>query len=243
MRTPERQPADPAVQAAVDALLAARWECADLLSRKPAVHAIELVSGRAAELASSPIGRDQMLSAALDAAAADLGAGRPPLPDGTGFFFRGRAPCPTARLVIREQVFRHPGVPGRAADEAAAELERRCRLECRSERELSARLWSEASLQRSLWDDPRLPAQTHTRLIMLCAVPKLARRAADLDPSHARVARRRDSARGRRARSLVVLPPRGRRTAGSWPLRWPVLGWLAASIALAGAASWALIDP
>jgi len=243
MRRRELQWADPAAGAAIDALLAARWACADLLSRKPAAVAIELVRGRAAELASSPIARDQMLSAALEAAAADLDAGREPLPDGTAFFFRDPGPCPTARLMVREQVFRHAGVPGCAASQAVAELERRCRRECASGRELSGRLGWEADLHRRLWDDPRLPAHTHTRLIMLCAVPKLAARAAELDPSHARAVRRSRSARGRRARSLVVAAPRLR--AGVRPAawrRWPIVGWFAASLALAGAAGWALID-
>ena len=43
--------ADPVALAAIDALLAARWACAEHLSRKPAALAIELLRGHAAELA------------------------------------------------------------------------------------------------------------------------------------------------------------------------------------------------
>jgi hypothetical protein len=63
------------------AVAEARWEAADLLSRRPAL-AADLLRGHAAELATSPVARDQLLGLALERAAADLDAGRAPLADG-----------------------------------------------------------------------------------------------------------------------------------------------------------------
>lgn len=62
------------------AVAEARWEAADLLSRRPAL-AADLLRGHAAELAASPARSDQLLSLALERAAADLDAGRAPLAD------------------------------------------------------------------------------------------------------------------------------------------------------------------
>ena len=62
------------------AVAEARWEAADLLSRRPAL-AADLLLGHAAELAASPVRSDQLLSLALERAAADLDAGRAPLAD------------------------------------------------------------------------------------------------------------------------------------------------------------------
>jgi hypothetical protein len=62
------------------AVAEARWEAADLLSRRPAL-AADLLRGHAAELAASPTARDQLLGLALERAAADLDAGRAPLAD------------------------------------------------------------------------------------------------------------------------------------------------------------------
>jgi len=238
---------DVVATAAIDALMAARWQCADLLSRRPATSVRELLQGRAAELASSPIARDQVLSRALDAAAADLEAGRPALEGGAAFLFREQPPCVTAREVVREQVFRHGGVPARASDDAAAELERRVRAECPADHELSQRLAREAHLQEVLWDDPRLPAETHTRLIMLCAVPKVVARALALDPSHARFARHENAPGKRRKRALALIPVAGtgraRPGAPRARPRWLVIGWLwALGLMATGAGGWLLLD-
>lgn len=208
MKTPDGRPVDLVAPAAVDALMAARWQCADLLARKSPDAARELLLGRAAELASSPIGRDQILSRALEAAAADLAAGRSPLQDGVAFFCRDNSPCYTARQIVREQVFRHAGVPRRASYAAAVELERRHRADGDADHALCERLAAEGRLHELLWDDPRLPADTHTRLIMLCAVPKVIERAQTLDPSYARSVRRRAALRWRRQRGLALIPPR-----------------------------------
>jgi hypothetical protein len=59
--------------------MAARWECADLLSRKSPEAARDLLLGHAAELAGSPQPGDRVLCRALEAGAADIAAGRHPL--------------------------------------------------------------------------------------------------------------------------------------------------------------------
>jgi hypothetical protein len=233
-------------QAAVEAVLAARWECAELAARKSAEAVGELLLGHAAELACSALGRDQILSRALESAAADVRAGRPALEDGAAFFFREAVPD-GARSVVREQVFRHSGVPSRASQAVAAELERRLRSEGLGDRELSERLLAEAHLHERLWDDPRLGADTHTRLILLCAVPKVIERSEALDPSRARFLRRRETPRSRRRRALVLARPGPATIAPAWTIRrrarWPMAECLwAAGVAAAAAAAWLLID-
>jgi len=243
MSTRDAVPADIVAAASIDALMAARWECEDLLSRRPPASTRDLLLGHAAELASSPIARDQVLSRALDAAAADLEAGRPPLDAGVAFLLREQSPCAKARERVREQVFRHGGVPARASDDAAAELERRVRAECPADHELSERLAREAHLQEVLWDDPRLPAETHTRLIMLCAVPKVIERALALDPSHARFARRQDAPRQRRKRALALIPQRGPSALAPQRPRWFIAAWLwVLGLMAAGATGWILLE-
>jgi hypothetical protein len=213
MKTRDSEPMDLVASAAVDVLMAARWQCADLLSRKSSGSTRELLFGRAAELASSPIARGQILSKALEAAAADLEAGRPPLEEGASFFCREHPPSCTARQIVRDQVFRHVGVPSRVSDAAAAELERRHRTEGCADNELCGRLAAEAQLHELLWDDPRLPAGAHTHLIMLCTTPKLVELAETLDPSQARSVRQRDGRGRRRKNALALASPRSLITA------------------------------
>jgi len=246
MRRPDGEHVDVVAAAAIDALLAARWQAADLLSRKSPEAARELLLGHAGELASSAVGRDQLLSKALEVAAADLSAERPPLSEGASFFFREREPCSTARQIVRQQVFRGGGVPSRKAHDVVADLERRLRSEGADDRALRERLAAEAHLHERLWDDPRLPADANTRLIMLSAVPKAMARSHDLDPSHARFVRRRDAPGRRRARALALAAPRwvtatpqGRRRS---PIRSRIAGWLWALGLLVAGAGWILLD-
>jgi hypothetical protein len=225
-------------QAVVEAVSAARWECGELLTRKAPGSVRDLLLGHAAELTGSPLARDQIHAKALEAAAADVHAGRSALAGGTAFFFREPAPA-EAREALRDQVFRHSGLPSRASDAAAADLERRLRSEGLADRELSDRLAAEARLHERLWDDPRLGAETHTRLIMLFAVPKIIERSEALDPSRARDLRRRETPHGRRMRALTLARPQSPARA----LHRPLLEWLfAAGIMAAAAAAWLLVD-
>jgi hypothetical protein len=204
-------------RAVVEAVSGARWQCAELLTRKDAHSVRDLLLAHAAELAGSALARDQLLGKALEAAAADLHAGRPPLEEATVSFFREPVPS-EAREAVREQVFRHCGIPSRASDAAAAELERRLRSDGLSDGDLSEALAAEARLHECLWDDPRLSAETHTRLIMLFAVPKIIERSEALDPSRARHLARRETPRSRRMRALTLARPGGPGRAPQRPL-------------------------
>jgi len=243
----DREHVDLVASAAVDALMVARWQCADLLSRKAPDLAVDLLRGHAAELASSPIARDQILSKALDVAAADIQAGHPPLEDGALFFFQGDPPSRTERQIVREQVFRHCGISGQFSELAAADLERRCRSATSGGQDQAEELAAEARLHELLWDDPRLPADTHTRLIMLCTVPKVVERAEALEPSRARSFGRRETPFRRRQRSLALTLSRWTPAPPQPPARLrarlPSSGWLLAlGMVLAGVTGWVIID-
>jgi hypothetical protein len=176
----------------IDALLEARWASADLLARQGAAGASDRLRGRAAELAGSPLGGDQVLSLALDAAAEDLANGRVVLAEGV-IAFCGPPVDETERRALREQVFRQGGARALESEQVADELVRRHADEVCSAAALARLLIDDARLHERLWDDPRLPAAPRTRLVMLCSVPKLLARAAQLDPSRARALRRRKS--------------------------------------------------
>src|SRR6187455_3149703 len=93
-RRPE--PPDLLSRAVARALAVARWEVADLVARRSRELAPDLLQGRAAELALSPVAADQILSLVLDQAAADIRKGRPPLVDAV--VLDGPSPDDVARL-------------------------------------------------------------------------------------------------------------------------------------------------
>lgn len=162
--------------ALLGALIEARWRSGDLLSRKSAELAPDLLRGHAAEMAFSPIGRDQVLSLALSAAADDLEAGRLPS-DERASFLRAPGPDDSARSGIRRRTILLGASGGSEARGVVEELERRYRPECRNELELSGRLNEDAVLHDLLWDDPRLPCEDPVRLVMLSSGSKLVERA------------------------------------------------------------------
>jgi hypothetical protein len=184
---------DVIASAAIVALMDARWESSDLLSRRAPQLTPDLLRGHAAELAASPIGRDQLLSIALDAAARDLDQGRSALANGALFLIDDPSPEAEARTAVRNAALSQGGVPLAESQRVADDIEQRQRRECIEVRELSLRLTAEARLQELLWDDPRIPADSRTRLVMLCSVPRLLRRAEELDPARARRRRRHDA--------------------------------------------------
>ncbi len=156
---------------------AARWERFDVETRRPAAESRELLLARAAELALSPIGRDQLLSLALEQGIEATGA--------VDLLARVPAPAPE-REGIAQQVFAL--APRRSSESASVVLE----LEARHVRSLGADGWpdcvpaclrQEALLHEVLWDHPAIPAPADVRLIMLCSVPKLLQRADDLSSS------------------------------------------------------------
>jgi hypothetical protein len=223
--TPPSSSKEPVAGAAVEAVLAARWEVAELLSRRPSLLAADLLHGHAAELATSAVAADQVLSLALATAARDIQAGNPPLDDGALFLLADDGCLAAARQSIRAIVIRQPGEPDPAPKDLVAEVERRLADERLTPVELSARLAAEARLQEALWDDPRLPAQMPVRLAMLCSIPKLAERAAELDPIQALACRNlRRRPRWKPAVGTTV----ANESSGLWWRRWSPhhTGWL-----------------
>jgi hypothetical protein len=181
MKPPDTHKGHIVASAALGALSEARWRSRDVLSGKSAEAAPGLLRGHAAELAVSPIGRDQLLGAALLAAADDLERGRP-------FRFDGHMALPepppseAERTRIRREAFGAGAIPTAESRKVLEDLEVRYRPECGSAAELSARLEADANLHEAVWDDPRLACAPRTRLVMLFSVPKLLDRAEELAP-------------------------------------------------------------
>jgi len=223
---------DLVARSAIEAVLVARWECADLLSRRPPRLAADLLRGHAAELAASPFARDQVLSLALETAARDIDRGATPLQQGAMFLFEGDACGTRPRETIREAVLAQPQPAGAPLD-LAAEFERRVAAERLATGELARRMEAEARLQEALWDDPRLAAQPAVRHAILCSVPRLTARAADLDPRRRRAGRQ---ARPRRRAVRRIAVRRLKRAAG-WRLALVVLAAAVAASALPIAAA------
>jgi hypothetical protein len=176
MPPPDASESHVVAAALLGAFTEARWRRSDLLSRKPADLAPDLLRGHAAEMAFSPIGRDQVLSLALFAAANDLDAGRAPS-DERAAFLCAPAPDESARLTVRARTLSLSLAGASEARGVVEELERRHRPECDGGFALSERLRNDASLHELLWDDPRLPCADLVRLTMLFSVPRLLERA------------------------------------------------------------------
>lgn len=156
--------------AASEAKSAAWWERVDLEARRPGEGHADLILGKAAELAFSPIGRDQLMSLALEKGVRD--------PDGPEPLLETSAP-PSERAVIAQRVFRQ--APHRTSETEALVV----RIEERNARRLGhdnrydllpQRMRQEVALQEILWDHPAIPAGDDVRLAMLCSVPKLLER-------------------------------------------------------------------
>lgn len=156
--------------AASEATSAAWWERVDLEARRPGECHADLILGKAAELACSPIGRDQLMSLALEKGVRD--------PDGPESLIDTSVP-PATRAEIAKRVYRH--APQRTSETEALVV----RIEERNARQLGRdtrydllpqRMRQEAALQEVLWDHPAIPAGDDVRLAMLCSVPKLLER-------------------------------------------------------------------
>jgi hypothetical protein len=192
---------DPVALALVDAVVAARWEANEILSRRSCDVAADLLRGHAGELAHSPFGRDQLLKLALEAAALDVEKGRSPLELGALFYISHGLPTAEQREPLRRLVAGLGETPAGPSKQLTPEFERRVSPEDLTDEELCARLGQEADLQDALWDDPRLTAEPNVRLAMLRSVAGFRERAAELNPSRvlaARRAGRRRAAPGRR---------------------------------------------
>lgn len=165
------------VEAALaEAVAEARWERIDLETRKPDRGHRDLMLAQAAELALSPIGRDQLLSLALERSAQDV---QPDWPAHLQAELGESA-------AIAERVFRLDPHKVSETDMLVMALEERHSRRLRPEvgfDQLSQRLEQDAILNETLWDHPKIPASDAVRLAMLCAVPKLRERAEELSTS------------------------------------------------------------
>jgi hypothetical protein len=171
-------PTDPLACAAGEALRAARWESAELLSRRPPRLAADLLRGHAAELATSPLGGDQVLSLALETAARNIELGSAPMDEAGVFLGAEEGDVAEARERLRMLVLQPS--PASSSVDVVDQLERRLADRLLTAAELAERLTAEASLQEALWDDPRIPAAIPVRLAMRQSIPRLRRRASEL---------------------------------------------------------------
>jgi hypothetical protein len=176
MKPRDRPKSHIAAAAALGAITHARWQSRELLSRRSMAVAADLLRGHAAELTFSPIGRDQLLSLALVAAADDVEHDRQPRADRAAILPEP-GPSEADRSKVRQQVFQSGALPTAEASRVLDDVERRLRPECAHDRALSARLIEDAALHELLWDDPRLSCDQHTRRAMFGSIPLLHKRA------------------------------------------------------------------
>lgn len=175
---PTFQAADPEQErllgvACAEALAAARWDHADLATRRPGADVSAMLLAKGAECALSPIGRDQLLSLALER----VGTGD----DSLAPLVDPRVEA-DRRTGIAVEVFRlgpHSASETRRLVEAIQVRE--AAPEVRTSRaRLARRLRQEAALHEMLWDHPAIPAGPGVRLAMLCTIPQLRDRADEL---------------------------------------------------------------
>lgn len=163
--------------AVAEAVAGAQWDRVDLETRRPGLAADELMLAKAAELAMSPLARDQLMSLALDHAAQHFHPDYPVID----------VDCePDAREAIAHRIFAMG--PHKASEtEAVVALveDRHSRRLCQDARFdlLADCLRQEAVLQETFWDHPDIPADDAVRLTMLCSVPRLRDRAEALSSS------------------------------------------------------------
>ena len=156
--------------AASEAISAAWWDRLDLEARRPGEVNTDLILGKAAELAFSPIARDQLMSLALMTGVRDT--------DGTKVLIETSAP-PAERAAIAERVFRQGPHKASDTDALVAQIEERNTRDLDRDARfdlLPQRIRQDAALQELLWDHPDIPARDDVRLAMLSSIPKLLER-------------------------------------------------------------------
>lgn len=163
--------------AASEAISAAWWDRLDLEARRPGEAITDLILGKAAELAFSPIARDQLMSLALMTGVRDT--------DGTKVLIETSVP-PAERAIIAEGVFRQGPHKASDTDALVAQIEERNTRDLDHDARfdlLPQRIRQDAALQELLWDHPDIPARDDVRLAMLCSIPKLLERVETLSGS------------------------------------------------------------
>ena len=166
--------------AIAEAVSGAQWDRVDLESRRPGSAADELMLAKAAELAMSPLARDQLMSLALEHGAQHFHPDYPVI----------EVDCESeAREAVAQRIFALGPHKASETDAVVATVEERhSRRLCQDARFdlLADGLKQEAVLQEAFWDHPDIPADDAVRLTMLCSVPRLRDRAETLS-SAARV--------------------------------------------------------
>lgn len=174
MRRSNRLDTPPLEAALADAVSAARWERRDLEARRPTWIHHELMLARAAELAMSPLARDQLMSLALERQTQSGPPGRSLIdPD----------PSARDRDRIAGRVFALGPHKGSETDAFVRTVEGQHSKRLRESGRfggLARSLELDAVLQERLWNHPGIPASDAVRLAMLCSIPKLRARAQDL---------------------------------------------------------------
>lgn len=163
--------------AVIEAISAAEWDRIDLQTRRPRSASEELMLAKAAELAMSPVARDQLMSLALEQRSRLVSA-EPSLIDVDC--------CVRERSLITDRILTLG--PHRASDTNAVvqEIEERHAKRLRQDARfdlLAECLRQDAVLQEAFWNHPDIPATDAVRLTMLCSIPKLRDRAELLSSS------------------------------------------------------------
>lgn len=163
--------------AITEAIAAAQWERIDLESRRPGNTADELMLAKSAELAMSPVARDQLLSIALEHGAQHF---HPDYPVVNADCEPGEREPITARVLALgpHKVSETDAVVAMFEDRHAGRLSRNVRFDL-----LADCLEQEAVLQEYFWNHPDIRGSDSVRLTMLCSVPRLRDRAEALSSS------------------------------------------------------------
>lgn len=160
-----------------EAVASAQWERVDLESRRPGLMSDELMLAKAAELALSPVARDQLMSLALEHGGQQYHPDYPVIDLNC---------CADAREQISRRILAmgpHKASESEAVVESVeARHSRRLRQTVRFDL-LAECLEQDAVLQETFWNHPDIPATDSVRLTMLCSIPKLRERAETLSAS------------------------------------------------------------
>lgn len=166
------------VDAAVsEAVAGAQWERVDLESRRPGLSPDELMLAKAAELALSPVARDQLMSLALEYGAQQFHPDYPVIDLNC---------CADERELISRRILAMGPHKASETEDVVEAVEtrhsRRLRHNVRFDL-LAEGLKQDATLQETFWNHPDIPATDAVRLTMLCSIPKLRERAETLSAS------------------------------------------------------------
>lgn len=177
MRRPKTSASGGLAAALAGVAAEAGWEACDLVARRGRAAAPDLLRGRSAELAGSAVAREQLLSAALDQAAAAIAADAPAQALDLDRFLTPQLLDEDDRVSLRRQAEALPSTLKAPLAPATADRLARAHAEARRADDdappVAARLREDAMLAEALWADARLPAERDARIVMLASIPHL----------------------------------------------------------------------